>query len=513
MVLLALAAGALVLHASHGTLSTDPVALAKVGMPLGGARVESVSVTSGPHSQALPVTLRDGRLWPSTAIAAGKQVQVQVVLRRPGWLAWLTGKRERLTLTLQAPRTDLSAQYVTLHSGAPLQLHFREPVSVLWYGRPRHMHRQALPAPTTDVTVPHAGPAGSVWVAATPRTWERARPALVSWFPAGARASAIASPAPGTPISPGTPIMLTFSKPIAQALGHSMPPVSPTTAGTWHQLNGHTIVFRPQDYGYGLGAHVTVALPAGVSLLGGSNGSAGTIGSWRVPPGSTMRLQQLLSQLGYLPFDFHPQGSQVALTASAQEAAAVKPPAGSFNWRYPNVPSALRSFWSPGSDGVMTRGAVMAFENDHGLSTDGVAGPNVWRALIAAVLGGHRSTFGYTFVEVSKDAQRLTLWHDGHTVLTTAVNTGIAQAPTQSGTYPVYEHLRVTTMSGTNPDGTHYHDPGIQFVSYFNGGDALHAFTRAQYGFPQSLGCVEMPLAPAGAVWPYTPIGTLVHVD
>ena len=65
---------------------------------------------------------------------------------------------------------------------------------------------------------------------------------------------------------------------------------------------------------------------------------------------------------------------------------------------------------------------------------------------------------------------------------------------------------------GTNPDGSHYNDPGIKWVSYFNGGDALHAFTRAQYGFPQSLGCVEMMLEPAGQVWPYTPIGTLVHV-
>jgi peptidoglycan hydrolase-like protein with peptidoglycan-binding domain len=161
----------------------------------------------------------------------------------------------------------------------------------------------------------------------------------------------------------------------------------------------------------------------------------------------------------------------------------------------------------------MTRGAVMAFENDHALGTDGEAGPLVWKTLIAATLSNTRSTFGYTYVDVSKTSQHLSLWHNGHTVLSTAVNTGIAQAPTASGTFAVYEHLRVTTMSGTNPDGSHYHDPGIQFVSYFNGGDALHAFTRAQYGFPQSLGCVEMALGPAGAVWPYTPIGTLVSVS
>ncbi len=104
------------------------------------------------------------------------------------------------------------------------------------------------------------------------------------------------------------------------------------------------------------------------------------------------------------------------------------------------------------------------------------------------------------------------MWHSGRTVVTAAVNTGISSAPTASGTYPVFEHIPSGTMSGTNPDGSHYNDPGIQYISYFNGGDALHAFTRAQYGFPQSLGCVEMALGPAGQVYPYTPIGTLVHV-
>jgi hypothetical protein len=37
--------------------------------------------------------------------------------------------------------------------------------------------------------------------------------------------------------------------------------------------------------------------------------------------------------------------------------------------------------------------------------------------------------------------------------------------------------------------------------------------TRASFGTPQSLGCVELPLASAAKVWPYTPIGTLVTVE
>jgi hypothetical protein len=68
-------------------------------------------------------------------------------------------------------------------------------------------------------------------------------------------------------------------------------------------------------------------------------------------------------------------------------------------------------------------------------------------------------------------------------------------------------------MRGTNPDGTKYADPGVPWVSYFHGGDALHGFDRYSYGFPQSLGCVEMPPANAAVVYPYTPIGTLVTVE
>ena len=68
-------------------------------------------------------------------------------------------------------------------------------------------------------------------------------------------------------------------------------------------------------------------------------------------------------------------------------------------------------------------------------------------------------------------------------------------------------------MIGTNVDGSKYDDPDIRWVSYFHGGDALHAYPRASYGFPQSNGCVEMNTSDAGSVYPYTPVGTLVQVN
>jgi hypothetical protein len=514
VVIAVVAAGALIVVSARASLTSDQVALAKVGMPLGGGTIQSLSAVTGPHSRPVAVQIRGSQIWPENLIPAGETLSIQVVVKRPGWISWLAGSTQTLHLSVTAPTASLLSHYLTLAGRAPLQLHFKAPIRVYAYGVPGHLRRHVLAAPSSVVTLPRAAVAGTVLVSATPRAWESSGARLVSWFPSGAAATAVADPAPGSTIKAGTPIMLTFSKPIAKALGSSnRPPVSPITQGVWHTINSHTIIFRPQGYGYGLGAKVAVALPAGVRLIGGARSGSSEVGTWTVPAGSTARLQQMLSLLGYLPLTFHYKGAGVGLTLADQEAAAIDPPAGRFSWTYANTPSALRGFWSPGASGVMTRGALMSFENDHGMLADGVAGPLVWKAVIAAVIAGHRSGFGYTFVSVSVSSQSLNLWHNGRTVIGgTPVNTGIPSAPTATGTYPVYEHLPVTTMSGTNPDGSHYSDPGIPDVSYFNGGDALHGFTRAQYGSPQSLGCVEMPYSVAAQVYPYTPIGTLVHV-
>jgi lipoprotein-anchoring transpeptidase ErfK/SrfK len=109
--------------------------------------------------------------------------------------------------------------------------------------------------------------------------------------------------------------------------------------------------------------------------------------------------------------------------------------------------------------------------------------------------------------------ENLTLYNNGAPQYTNIpVNTGAPGADTADGTYPVFEHVTSSVMKGTNPDGTTYDDPDVPWASFFNGGDALHGFVRAQYGFPQSNGCVEMTVANAGTLWPLTPIGTLVTV-
>jgi len=509
----AAAAVAIAVTSSKATLTTDPTALAKVTMPLGGGTIESVRVYGGKTDSAIPVHLTGKQIWPDGKIPAHTTLSIQVVVKRPSSVAWLTGKSEHLNLTLITPSAHLKAHFLTVGAGQPLRLQFAENVSTVSSGSsPKSLHPQSLATPASYVTLARTAEAGTVYVAAAPRTWESSTAALVSWFPAGSSTTAISNPQPGSTISANTPITLTFNKPVSKALGGSMPPVLPRSAGTWHQLTSHSIQFQPSGFGYGLGAHVTLGLPNGVRLVGAQQ-SGDAWGSWTVPAGNPLRLQQLLAVLGYLPLRFRYDGTGPGPSTANQLAAAIKPPAGHFTWRYPNTPSALVNMWAPGTFGEMTKGAIMAFENSSGMTADGVPGPQVWNALITDAVQGKTNSFGYTFVQVSEGSpESQSTWHNGKTVVSGPVNTGIPSAPTAQGVFAVFEHAPSVTMSGTNPDGSHYDDPGVPWVSYFNGGDALHGFLRASYGSAQSLGCVEMPYSEAHDVYQYTPIGTLVDV-
>jgi hypothetical protein len=144
---------------------------------------------------------------------------------------------------------------------------------------------------------------------------------------------------------------------------------------------------------------------------------------------------------------------------------------------------------------------------------DGTAGPQVWSSLLKAAAADKVNPNGYTYALASQDSphESLKVWHNGKLILDTPANTGVPGASTVDGTFPVYERLDFQIMKGTNLDGSKYADP-VQWISYFNGGDAVHYFERPGYGYYQSLGCVELPLNPAKFIYPYLTYGTLVTV-
>jgi L,D-transpeptidase catalytic domain len=496
---------------SGASLAADATALARVHVERFGGKLESVRAF-GPDGRMIPLTVRGGRLTPRTPLTPGEAVSVDVVVRRPGWLGWALGHEHRERLSLRAPVASLSERWLTVRTGEAVRMTFDQPVSAVAYGnlRRRRLNGRVL-------TLRHRAAAGTIAVAAAARSWERlGTPVAVSWFPPAGLPVAVSDPAPGRRVVPADPIRLTFSTPVDQALGGALPRIRPRTSGRWRRLDSHTLLFVPSGLGAPFATTLRVELPRRVAVTNRSGRSLRTARSiaWTVPPGSFLRLQQLLAQAGYLPLEWTPAGAPVRRTAPAQVQAAISPPKGRFTWRFPNNPPELRALWSEGSPNQITRGAVMMFQDTHRLTVDALPGRQVWQALLTDAIAGKRRPDGYSYVYVhSSVPQSLTLWHDGQTVLSSPGNTGVPAAPTKLGTFPVFEHIPVGTMSGTNPDGSHYHDPGIRYISYFNGGEAIHAFNRASFGTPQSLGCVELPLAAAAKVWPYTPIGTLVTVE
>ena len=328
------------------------------------------------------------------------------------------------------------------------------------------------------------------------------------------------TPASGSADANGSlPVRVTFSAP---PNGRSpMPTLTPSVPGNW-QIIGDSMVFTPKT-AFGPSTRITLSVPAGRS---GVRSSAGlTLKSpktevYTTAKFSTLRLAQILSQLGYLPMMWESPNlamqteSAVNLRKTGlvgELGAAYDPPAGIFTMDT-GYPASLASKFSPDLQNVVVRGAVMAFQSEHKMSVSGNVNLAFWMALFKAALAGQVNANGYTYAVASQvDPENLTIYHNGHVVLTTPANTGIPSAPTANGTFPVYEKFLQTWMSGTNPGGSHYHDL-VQYVSYFNGGDAVHYFARGAYGFQQSLGCVELPLTQAKQAYPYLTLGSLVTV-
>lgn len=319
-----------------------------------------------------------------------------------------------------------------------------------------------------------------------------------------------ATPDGSAAVGGAQPIVITFDEPVA--LSGPMPQITPTTPGRWSTPTSDTLRFDP-DVPFPPDTTVTIVVPSGVRAVNGGVLAEQRTVSYHVSDGSVLRLQQLLAELHYLPVAFTPTASEVD-TAAAQGSMAFEPPAGDFSMRFASTPQPLAALWRPGVLNTMTTGAIMAFENVHHLTIDGVAGPAVWSALLQDAVNGTLDPQPYSWAWTTMTRpETLHIWSDGQFVFESRANTGISAAPTPKGSWPVFSRFRTQTMQGTNPDGTKYKDPGVPFISYFNGGDAIHGFPRASYGSPQSLGCVELPYAAAAQVWNLIDYGTVVTVS
>ncbi len=509
--------------------SFKPSSVALADLQLGGAGGHLVHAYASYSDHEVTLLDHSGSLLPTCPLPVDTEVHVAAEVQRPSWISWLAGTTQELSEQVRTPYAHLVNPVVLARPGQAVVAKFNVAVREVSVATPRSDPTIKLAEPATAIKVLPSlskGQAGTVSISAVPDTWEALpKPAHLVYFATLHKATtmAILSPSVATAAQGvSSPLELTLSKPVAKVFGKKLPSFVPVVKGalvpkgTWSDPTPYTLEFTPSGPQFWPGEQIRMELPDPVSFSAGGAGSgAGSTTTSVViqgAPGSTLRLQQMLATLGYLPLSWSASPSVVEPSTLSGQASLIEAPLpGSFAWKW-SFPTELTSLWAPGQYSVVTKGAVMAFEQVDGLDPDGLANPLLWPSLIQAVLAHKMDPHPYTWIQVSMALpERLWLWSNGKVVLTSLANTGIPQSPTAPGTYPIYERFAFNYMSGYNPNGTYYHDP-VHWINYFNGGDAVHGFVRASYGFPQSLGCVELPVPVAAQVFPQVHMGTLVSV-
>jgi len=306
-----------------------------------------------------------------------------------------------------------------------------------------------------------------------------------------------------------TPILITLSGPVAPTSPH--PWFEPHINGTWASV-GNAEVFTAASTLEPCTKY-QLWIPADTIATGHSRLGRHQILHLTVACPDTRALQFALARLNYMPERFvsqygidYPRGPETRKLAAEH---AYDAPHGTLVPRYDDAPPA--TYGDP--EDPVTVGAVEIFQADHDIAVTGQADARTWASLLAALTGDHK-LHDDTWVTVTETLpETLEVHHNSDVVLSSPANTGVPGAPTAQGIFPIYERFVSTTMTGTNPDGSHYSDPGVPWVNYFNGGDAVHGFDRPGYGYPQSDGCVELPPATAAEVYPLLAIGDIVWVQ
>jgi peptidoglycan hydrolase-like protein with peptidoglycan-binding domain len=286
--------------------------------------------------------------------------------------------------------------------------------------------------------------------------------------------------------------------------------LDPAVAGSWKAV-GDTEIFTPASTLEPCSSYTLTVWAQTVATGHAPLGKHQTI-PLNVACPSIAGAQEALARLGYLGARFKPRYN-VSLTRGPEtrrEAAlqAFHPARGALLPDPANAPVV-----NLGQLDETTRGALVVYQSEHNIEATGELNRDTWNSLLSAQSAYRRDPDPYTWVSVSESLPETLEVHRGsHVVLSTPVNTGVPGAETAQGIFPIYSRLVSTTMTGTDPDGTKYVAPDVPWVNYFNGGDAVHGYPRASYGFPQSNGCVELPIETAQTVFGMLRLGDIVEV-
>jgi lipoprotein-anchoring transpeptidase ErfK/SrfK len=119
------------------------------------------------------------------------------------------------------------------------------------------------------------------------------------------------------------------------------------------------------------------------------------------------------------------------------------------------------------------------------------------------------------WIEVNLYEQTLAVYDDYEMVFATLVASGLDPFWTKPGLFQIYETHDATDMDGAfeldSSDAYYLED--VPWTMYFDNARALHgAYWRANLGFPQSHGCVNISVGDARWIYDWADIGDWVYV-
>jgi hypothetical protein len=149
-----------------------------------------------------------------------------------------------------------------------------------------------------------------------------------------------------------------------------------------------------------------------------------------------------------------------------------------------------------------------------------MVGPDEWvnKRVIARVIPSTTPPKGVTgdrWIEVNLFEQTLAVYENRRLVFATLIASGIEPFWTRPGLFQVYQKLETTPMYGSfEPDQSDaYYLEDVPWTMYFDEARALHgAYWRANLGFPQSHGCVNLTVGDAHWLFDWADIGDWVYV-
>jgi len=198
-----------------------------------------------------------------------------------------------------------------------------------------------------------------------------------------------------------------------------------------------------------------------------------------------------LYKMGYLPFhviNYTQVGDDYEVT---------------YQWDAKHVPRKLVQLSITSPHSILYRSAVLRFMRDYHIQFDPTDTQYASNVLRQAYETGFTAVKPFVWVYVDQHIpQKVYVWQKGKYIFKSPTNTGVMHT-TAVGNFMIYLRFRSTVMEGTFP-GTdiHYDDPDVPWVNYFHGGEAIHGFPRRHYGYPQSAGCVELPIYKAKELYP-----------